>query len=106
VRLDDASLLRRLIARGADVRITFAEYPWITPLSDARSASMARALLAAGLDPNQMKPSPLMVTESEDVALVLAGKGMRDEIRTALIARAREEGWTRLLAKLDAVPPS
>jgi hypothetical protein len=102
VRLDDASLLRRLIARGADIRITFAEYPWITPLSDARSVSMARALLAAGLDPSQMRPSPLMVTESEDVALMLAGRGLSGEIRTALIARAREKGWTRLLAQLGA----
>lgn len=102
VRLDDARLLRRLIDKGADIRITSAEYPWITPLSDARSASMARALLAAGLDPNQMRPSPLMVTESEEVALVLASKGMRDEIRTALIVRAREEGWNRLLAKLGS----
>lgn len=102
VGLDDAGLLRRLIAKGADIKTTFADYPWITPLSNARSDSVARVLLSAGLDPSRMKPSPLLVTESEDVALVLAGSGLIGETRTALIARAREKGWTRLLAKLGA----
>jgi hypothetical protein len=102
VDLDDVDLLRRLIAKGADTKITFGDIPWITLLSNARSASVARVLLSAGLDPSQMHPSPLMVTDSEDVALVLAGARLSDETRGALIARAREKGWTRLLAKLGA----
>lgn len=36
------------------------------------------------------------------MALVLAGRGLSDKTRTALVARAREKGWTRLLARLGA----
>ncbi len=106
VELDDADLLRRLIAKGADVRIVHPEVPWITLLISAKSEAVVRVLLGAGLDPNGLKPGlrPLLSTDSEDIALVLlrASGTLGDQTKAALIARARKLGWTRLLARLGA----
>lgn len=107
VWLDDVNLLRRLIAKGADVKTTFWDYPF-TLLSNARSDRVARVLLEAGLDPNGAKngPPPLLSTDSEDVALALLQGGADPDARyregVSIRDRAREKGWTRLLARLGA----
>lgn len=106
--LDDAGLLRRLIAKGADVRTTFLGYPWISLLSNAQSGSVVRVLLSAGVDPNGAMPRspPLLSVGSEDASLALLQGGADPDVRSpegvSIRDRAREEGWTRLLAKLGA----
>jgi hypothetical protein len=106
--LDDAGLLRRLIARGADVRTTFPDYRWITLLSDAQSGEVVRVLLSAGLDPNGVMPGapPLLSVGSEDAALALLQGGANPNARSpegvSIRDRAREKGWTRILARLGA----
>lgn len=104
-RLGDVALVRRLIAMGVDPVVEESQIGPYTALHTASSAAIARTLLKAGIDPDvsgQWSPNAVLVTGSEDVALLLAGKGLSSETRTALIARAREKGWTRLLAKLGA----
>lgn len=103
-RLGDAALVRRLIALGVDPVVEESQIGPYTALHTASSAAIARTLLKAGIDPDvsgQWAPKAVLATESEDVALLLAGRGLSGETRTALIARAREKGWTRLLARLD-----
>ncbi|MGK9230534.1 ankyrin repeat domain-containing protein [Inquilinus limosus] len=104
-RLGDAGLVRRLIALGVDPVVEESQIGPYTALHTASSAAIARTLLKAGIDPDvsgRFAPKAVLMTESEDVALVLAGRGLSDETRTALIARARKKGWTRLLARLGA----
>ncbi|WP_395675079.1 DUF6438 domain-containing protein [Inquilinus sp.] len=104
-RLGDAALVRRLIALGVDPTVEESRIGPYTALHTASSAAIARMLLRAGIDPEvsgQYAPKAVLVTDSEEVALVLAGRGLSDETRTALIARARQKGWARLLARLGA----
>ncbi len=104
-RLGDAALVRRLIALGVDSVVEDSQMGPYTALHTASSVAIARMLLRAGIDPDVSgpgMPKAVLVTESEDVALMLAGRGLSGETRTALIARAREKSWTRLLAKLAA----
>lgn len=104
-RLGDAALVRRLIALGVDPMGEESHIGPYTALHTVSSAAIARTLLKAGIDPDvsgRFAPKTVLVTKSEDVALVLAGRGLSDETRTALVARAREKGWARLLAKLRA----
>ncbi len=105
--LDDVDLAHKLIAAGIDPTIEDSRIGPYTALHMASSVKMARVLLGAGIDPNFSAgriPSPLLSTSSEDIALVLlrASGTLGDETRSALIARAREKGWTRLLARLGA----
>ena len=102
-RLGDAALVRRLIALGVDPVVEESQIGPYTALHTASSAAIARTLLKAGIDPDvsgRFAPKAVLVTESEDVALVLASRELSGETRTALIERARKKGWTRLLAKL------
>lgn len=104
-RLGDMALIRKLIALGVDPVVEESQTGPYTALHTASSAGIARMLLRAGIDPDVSGPwmrKAVLVTDSEDVALVLAGGRLSDEIRSALIARAREKGWTRLLARLGA----
>ncbi|MGF6228152.1 hypothetical protein QFZ27_002107 [Inquilinus ginsengisoli] len=104
-RRDDADLVRRLIALGINPVVEESGVGPYTALHTAASARIARILLKAGIDPDVSSPmvrKAVLVTESEDVALVLAGARLSDETRSALIVRAREKGWTRLLAKLGS----
>lgn len=107
VTLDNADMVRRLIAGGADPEIEDARIRGTTTLHLASSAEVARILLAAGLDPTirtGVMPLPILSTESEEVALVLlhASRVLDGETKAKLAARAREKGWTRLLARLGA----
>lgn len=102
-RRDDAGLVRRLVALGVDPVVEESGAGPYTALHTAASARVARILLRAGIDPDFTSPmirKAILVTDSEDVALVLAGAGLSNETRSALVVRAREKGWTRLLAKL------
>ncbi|MGO1080471.1 DUF6438 domain-containing protein [Inquilinus sp. CA228] len=104
-RRDDAGLVRRLVALGVDPVVEESGVGRYTALHAAASARVARILLRAGIDPDFTSPmirKAVLVTDSEDVALVLAGARLSDETRDELIARAREKGWTRLLARLGA----
>ncbi|TSD84558.1 ankyrin repeat domain-containing protein [Mycobacterium sp. KBS0706] len=104
-RRDDAGLVRRLVALGVDPVVEESGVGPYTALHTAASARVARILLRAGIDPDFTSPmirKAVLVTDSEDVALVLAGARVSGETKTALIARARVKGWTRLLAKLGS----
>lgn len=104
---DDIDLARRLIAMGVDPAVDDPQIGVYTALHAASSAAMARILLDAGIDAKLSGPVmtlPILSTESEEVALILfdVGNRLSSDTRSELAGRAREKGWTRLLAKLGA----
>jgi hypothetical protein len=109
--LGDVSLIRRLLARGADVNGDLGEGR--TPLMRVYSAEAVRVLIRAGARVNARTRSgdtPLLSANSEDAALALLAAGADPKAEysqgVSLVDRAKREGWTRLLAKLDALQPS
>lgn len=110
-RLGDAGLLRRLLARGADANGDLGDGR--TPLMGVYSADAVQVLIRAGARVNARASSgatPVLSADSEDAALALLAAGADPTGKyvqgLSLRERAERDGWTRLLAKLDALQPS
>ena len=80
---------------------------------DVYSADAVRVLIRAGARVNARTISgntPLLSADSEDAALALLAAGADPKAEYSqglpLRERAKRDGWTRLLAKLDALQPS
>jgi hypothetical protein len=104
-RLGDLDLLRRLLARGADPNDRSAVGS--PPLFGVYSVAAAKLLVSAGADVKAKDISgwtPLLAADSEDVALYFLEVGVDPSVKDGqgktIVDRARENGWTRLLAKL------
>jgi ankyrin repeat protein len=99
------TILRMLLAAGADVRATNPRDE--TALHRVTNGDLARALIAAGADieaRNSMGRTPLFETSSEDAALALLDAGARIDAlpdgSNKLKEMARVHQWSRVMTRL------
>ena len=104
---DPAAVVRLLIAAGADP--LWRDADGNTLLHGVLTAGVARAFIAAGVPlelRNKYGETPLLSLFSENVALILIDAGADTDVRNSkgqsVRDRARQSGWKRVLARLDA----
>ena len=103
--LDPRPIVDRLVTAGADMTVVDAKGR--TLLHGATDAAMVRKLLSLGLDVNardRLGGTPLSIAANEEVALALLDAGADPAAANTyygpLKARARERGWSRVVARL------
>ncbi|MGH6613728.1 DUF6438 domain-containing protein [Sphingomonas sp.] len=111
-RTDPVQVIRMLVAAGADPNLT-VEKPGSynagdTILHMTTDPAKAQAYIDAGAKLNQRNDrgqTPVLASSSEDVALLLLDRGadlsLRADDGTNLRQSAKDQGWTKVLARLD-----